>query len=65
LIAALSTPWNRSISAMHPAPAPEAIEVPVQALFGDGDRQVVPADHVPVCPCAPPIGPNIEMPRFS
>ncbi len=48
LIEALATPWNRSLSTIDPAPALEAVTVPVLALFGDRDRQVIPADHVPV-----------------
>ena len=48
LIAALTTPWNRSLSALDPGPALAAIDVPVLALFGERDRQAVPADNISV-----------------
>ncbi len=48
LVAALGTPWNRSLFALDPAPPLQAIDVPVMALYGDLDRQAPPTQNVPV-----------------
>lgn len=47
LVAALGTPWNRSLFSVDPAPALRALDVPTLALYGDRDRQTPPAQQVP------------------
>ena len=48
LVAALGTPWNRSLFRLDPEPPLAALRIPVLALYGDLDRQAPPGDHAPV-----------------
>jgi len=41
-------PWFRGYLTTDPRPALDAVDVPVLALYGDRDRQVIVAENVPV-----------------
>lgn len=44
---ALTSPWFRSFAVLDPAPALRALGVPVLAMYGERDLQVVPSQHAP------------------
>ena len=48
LVAALGTPWNRSLFRLDPEPPLAALRIPVLALYGDLDKQAPPGDNAPV-----------------
>jgi dienelactone hydrolase len=48
LVAALGTPWNRSLFRLDPEPPLAALRIPVIALYGDLDRQAPSGDNAPV-----------------
>jgi len=47
-VAAIGTPWNRSLFRLDPEPPLAALRIPVLALYGDLDRQAPPGDNAPV-----------------
>jgi pimeloyl-ACP methyl ester carboxylesterase len=48
LVAALGTPWNRSLFRLDPEPPLAALRIPALALYGDLDKQAPPGDNAPV-----------------
>jgi hypothetical protein len=48
LVAALGTPWNRSLFRLDPEPPLASLRIPVLALYGDLDKQAPPGDNAPV-----------------
>ncbi len=48
LVAALGTPWNRSLFRLDPEAPLAALRIPVLALYGDLDKQAPPGDNAPV-----------------